>query len=334
MITIKPVGYSVRRIIRRLGEEAGQLSWFTKEYRHPKRWVVQAKVNQGLKLPRLKRSRRIPGSVWAVCMVRNEEDIIGHSIQHLLRQGVDHVLVADNLSTDGTAAVLAKLAAQDGRVHVAQDRLDAFYQSEKTSRLVRVAGSCGADWVIPFDADEFWFARGETLKEFFSRHSGGIVYANFHHMVRTSNDSECLVDAQFVLDSAPSFPSKVAVRAHPLVVLIDGNHDAMRVGGVIGNRLFVAHAKYRSPRQIARKFRQGTESVMLISPADNIAPHWRKGSIFTDHQIQAIWDVISRGLPEPRIDHEARGPMVKVSPLRWSTWDPEGQLPDGQSSKP
>lgn len=314
--------------LRRIREEAGQLSWFAKEYRNPRRWLIQARVNIGLKLPKLKSAFRVPGSVWAVGMVRNEEDIIGHAIRHLLDQGVDHILVADNLSTDGTPDVLAQLARQDPRVHVVRDLVDAFYQSEKTSRLARVAWWCGADWVIPFDADEFWFARGKTLKQFFARRQGGIVYANFHHMVTVATDYESLNDASFILDAKPSFPGKVAVRSHPLVVLRDGNHDAMRVGGVVPSRLYVAHAKYRSPQQIARKFRQGNNSVMLINPAENIAPHWRKGAEFSDEEIQEIWDTISGGLPDPRIDHDAHGPMVKVIPLRWRTWDPAGEVPD------
>lgn len=320
--------YSRRSHLQKLREEAGQLSWFAREYSSPQRWVIQAKATRGIKLPELKRARRVPGSVWAVCMVRNEEDVIGHSIRHLLNQGVDHVLVADNLSTDGTPEILAMLARQDPRVHIAQDRVDAFYQSEKTSRLARVAWSCGADWVVPFDADEFWFARGETLKQFFAGREGGLAYANFHHMVASTDDHRPLEDVEFVMDASPSFPSKVTVRAHPLVVLLDGNHDAMRVGGVEQSRLYVAHAKYRSPEQVARKFRQGTASVMLINPDENIAPHWRKGAAFTDHEIHEIWKVISGGRPEPRIDHDAHGPMVRVTPLHWSSWDPADEVPE------
>jgi len=43
------------------------------------------------------------GPVWAISMVKNEEDIIGESVTNLLAQGVDYVLIADNQSTDATA---------------------------------------------------------------------------------------------------------------------------------------------------------------------------------------------------------------------------------------
>lgn len=327
MLSAKVTGAFPLAGVRRVREELGQLSWFMKEYAKPSRWAVQAQVNRSIRLPKLARSRRVPGSVWAVGMVRNEEDVIGQSIKHLLAQGVDHVLIADNLSSDRTPKILADLAQTDPRVHVAEDTLEAFYQAEKTSRLARVAGSCGADWIIPFDADEFWFARGQTLKEFFSDCEGGMTYANFYHMVAAADDFSRPESAEFLIDATPSFPSKVAVRSHRLVVLLDGNHDAMRVGGVGPTGLHVAHAKYRSLEQMTRKFCQGTEAVMLIDPAANIAPHWRKGAAFGEKELSDIWETISSGEAEARIDHDAHGPMVSIHPLAWGTWDPEDQLP-------
>ncbi|MBK6580439.1 MAG: hypothetical protein IPG17_30630 [Sandaracinaceae bacterium] len=44
------------------------------------------------------------GPVWGICMARNEADIIATTVAHMLTQ-VDRVLVADNLSTDDTAAL-------------------------------------------------------------------------------------------------------------------------------------------------------------------------------------------------------------------------------------
>jgi hypothetical protein len=42
-------------------------------------------------------------TVVAVSMVRDEEDIVGATVAHM-RSQVDHVIVADNLSTDRTRA--------------------------------------------------------------------------------------------------------------------------------------------------------------------------------------------------------------------------------------
>ena len=93
-------------------------------------------------------------------MVRNEVDIVGEVVRNLRDQGVDHVVVADHGSTDGTRELLEELSTRDPRIHVADDREPVFYQSEKITYLARRAWRAGADWVIPFDGDEYWFAVG------------------------------------------------------------------------------------------------------------------------------------------------------------------------------
>ena len=80
--------------------------------RHRDERVARARVARGLDLPSLPRlPRPAPGhprreSVWAVTMVRNEADIIGTTVRHLLAQDVDGILVADNGCTDDTRAIL------------------------------------------------------------------------------------------------------------------------------------------------------------------------------------------------------------------------------------
>ena len=41
-------------------------------------------------------------NIWAVLMVKNESDIIFNTICHLAEEGIDGVLIADNMSTDNT----------------------------------------------------------------------------------------------------------------------------------------------------------------------------------------------------------------------------------------
>ena len=59
--------------------------------------------------------------IAAVMMVRDERHVIADCIGHLLGTvGVDRVYVADNDSTDGTPAILQRLATKTGRVVVSQ----------------------------------------------------------------------------------------------------------------------------------------------------------------------------------------------------------------------
>lgn len=323
----------VRQFLGRAKREATQLGLFAGEYASARRIGLQRKANRGIVLPAVPASRRRPGVIWAVTMVRDEEDILALTIEHLLSQGIDHVLIADNRSTDGTPAALAHLAARHPEVHLAYDNEPAYYQAEKMSRLARWATSRGADWVLPFDADEFFFARGETVADFLRRTAVdsphvGVVHADFHHMVCVRPAPENLANAEWCLDATASFPGKVAIRAHLLATLVAGNHNAARAGLHVPG-LYVAHAIYRGPRQVARKIRQGAAAVNLAKPRNSdIANHWRKAQALQDEIIAEVWDNISHGRPDERINYRAVGPMITVTPLLWGTWDPHREIPD------
>ena len=309
--------------------EARQALWFAKMWPRDGRPKRRRRSARAIELPALPRQRREPGSVWAVTMVKDEADIIELAVAHLFAQGVDHVLVSDNLSTDATPHILARLAAADPRVHVARDPEPAYYQAEKMSRLAWAAWRAGADWVIPFDADEFWFARDHSLKEFFvdlghSQPNVGLVQADFHHMIPIEPDPADLRSATFVMDATRSVPGKTAIRSHPLTMLYMGNHGAVRAGEHVSG-LFIAHAAYRGPRQVARKVRQGAAAVAL-SDQSGVAQHWAKGAALTDDVVEQVWANISSGRPDDRINHAAQGPMVRVRPLLWPAWDPDGEL--------
>lgn len=88
--------------------------------------------------------------IVAISSVRNEAGIIDKTVSHHLAD-CDHVIISDGQSTDGTRDILAgfdrvTLLEQEG----------PFDQAVEILRLVRAAKDMGADWVVPFDADEFW----------------------------------------------------------------------------------------------------------------------------------------------------------------------------------
>lgn len=308
-------------------QQLGQLSWTLRENRSPVRWRRQVRVNRAMRLPDLPRRRVRHGEIWAVGLARNEQDVVGHAVEHLLAQEVDHVLVLDNRSDDQTRQVLLDVARRHpGRVHLGRDEEQVYYQVEKMSRLVRRAFWAGADWVVPFDADEFWFAEHGTLGGYLRGSSADLLHADLHHMTPVRADPADLVASEFLLDASPSLPGKIALRSHPLATMVIGNHDAVRVGERAGG-LRIAHALYRGPDQVARKFRQGASATAALRTGDDeIGTHWEVGSQMSDAEIGAVWERIVKGLPEPRIAHFAHGPMVRVAPLTWAGWDPDGAV--------
>lgn len=94
--------------------------------------------------------------IFGLMMVRHEADIPRANVLHHLSLGVDRFLIVDNGSSDDTDQVLRE-PSEDGRVR--WTRLEGpCRQSEITTELACEAFLRGADWVVPIDADEFWYA--------------------------------------------------------------------------------------------------------------------------------------------------------------------------------
>lgn len=132
--------------------------------------------------------------------------------------------------------------------------------------------------------------------------------------------------AEFLMDATPYFPGKIAVRTHPLVTIGHGNHSASRVGGVRVGEIAVAHLPYRGPAQVARKLRAGA-AAEASSSHHGAAWHWQAGAKLADEQIAGLWQRIRAGESAKEIGFPAVGPMVRIRPLAWKTWDPAGEVP-------
>lgn len=95
--------------------------------------------------------------IVAVCMARNEADYIGQVIDHLWHEGVDLIVVEDGTSTDDTIDVCEHHGAE-----VVREKDRVYDQPARMAALT--ADWCApGDWVVPFDADEFWHAHDQTL---------------------------------------------------------------------------------------------------------------------------------------------------------------------------
>ena len=95
--------------------------------------------------------------IFGVTLVRSEADIIAVTIRYHLQLGLDGLFVLDNASSDGTDKILERLAQADDRIRWSRHEGE-YQQAELTTGLAREALRAGADWIVPFDADEFWYA--------------------------------------------------------------------------------------------------------------------------------------------------------------------------------
>lgn len=273
---------------------------------------LQRRIGRGIDVPGLPKRPLQKGSVWAVTMVKNEADVIGHGVRHLLRQGVDGVIVADNLSTDQTPQVLAQLAAQHPRVHVGTDSMREFYQGRKMSHLANLARRAGAEWVVLFDADEFWFAEGSTVADYLRSLDGPAVIRCALHDGRATSvegvdleDTSCLIR----LDQQPSMV-KVAIRPDGWVWVNDGNHEAVDLPGQRADGLFGVHLPRRSLEQFSRKVTQGADSIRAAAVPENFAHHWKSAASLVESERAEKWS-----------DEVSSGDGVVMSlPTTWGCW--------------
>ena len=90
----------------------------------------------------------------AVSIVKNEADIIEAFVRHTAAW-VDHHLVFDHDSTDGTRQILGALQREGLPLSLFTDDALGNLQQLRSNHLTRVAArDHGADWVLPLDADE------------------------------------------------------------------------------------------------------------------------------------------------------------------------------------
>ncbi|GAA5108185.1 hypothetical protein GCM10023339_06920 [Alloalcanivorax gelatiniphagus] len=224
---------------------------------------------------RVPRGPHEPDSVWAVSMVRDEGDVVGSTITHLLDQGVAGIVVVDNGSTDDTVAVLQDHARRSPRVHVGTDTLAEFYQGEKLSYLAHLARRGGAGWIIPFDADEHWYAPRGTLATWLPAIDEPVVQC----AIRDAGPlpGQAAIDLRrYLLDIEPTDWWKIAFRSRDWVWIGAGNHSCS-LRGPRATGLELHHFQYRSFEQFERKTRQGAEAVLRTAGLpDDEAIHWKR----------------------------------------------------------
>lgn len=291
--------------------------------KNPRHWSLSRSIRRTFELPDLPVRHTHRDQVWAVFLVKNEADVIDHTVRHSLGQGIDRVLVVDNGSTDGTLDILRGLADDHpGAVLLGHDREPAYYQSVKMTFLARWAWSRGAGWVVPMDADEFWFARGATVGDFLRGTTDDIVLASLYNLFPTPQNPVAEgLRGPLRFDHAPHVLGKTALRAHPLMWLGMGNHEGTRPG-MTGDGLFVAHLPWRSCEQYVRKVRQGAEALAKTDLEAHLGGHWRRLGAEGDTVLDEAWQGILRGVPDDRDGWNPRGPFSEVDAAQWQRWSP------------
>jgi hypothetical protein len=200
-------------------------------------------------------------------LVRDEADIVDAWLRYHLARGIDVVIATDHRSIDGTAEILRE-HARDGRVVVLREEAEMVRQGEWMTRMSRLAAvEQGADWVIPSDADEFWWPRAGTFEDVLGavpRHFGVVrgLMRNFVLVPGAEAVFERLtIRTRPTADLTSQYHAqvKVAHRGTADATVGVGNHDVDGTGMRLIREWFpfeVLHFPLRGVEQLEDKFRR------------------------------------------------------------------------------
>jgi hypothetical protein len=219
-------------------------------------------------------------SVWAVAMVRDEADIVGPVLARIRRE-VDHILVADNRSTDGTLEILRSTEG----VTVLADPDPEFAMGRKLTALAQIARQRGASWIVPFAADEVLLARdGGRVADALAALPDDVLLAQavvFDH-VPTGQDpeGEDPIARMVYRRPDPKVMTRLAFRARPDLRIGHGGHTATfrDVGKprVAEGLLVIRHFGVRSPEQFVRKTEIAAEGFAVTDLPPLTSIHRRR----------------------------------------------------------
>lgn len=200
-------------------------------------------------------------SVAAILLVKDEVDVLDHTLKHLLGH-VDEILLRDNNSTDGSGELMREYAREHSNVLLELDPDPAHYQSRKMTALAQWAFQRGHRWALPIDPDEIWYApEGRPISDWLAVVGGEIQFvkaAIFNHVCSGLDDPHD-PDPVRRIQWRKRVPldrrwGKVACRTRPDLVIANGNHEGHTQGiGVTGDGLEIRHFPYRSKEQFVKK---------------------------------------------------------------------------------
>lgn len=190
-----------------------------------------------------------------VCTAYHEADIIGMTVRHMFAEGCDAVYVE---RPDGDYETWEQATNAGAKVITLKE---TFHDQPGTiNYLARCAAiDLGEDnlWILPFDADEFFYApmRNETIKE---------ALSVLDPRVASITAPRFKQHDWWHSEPGPSGMSKVAYRWTPDVKVGPGNHTLTGVDPdsiIVENALMLREYQYRSFEHFKRKVEERSRTI-------------------------------------------------------------------------
>ena len=175
-------------------------------------------------------------------LVKNEADIIEKNIRHHVKAGVDNFVIMDNNSSDGTREILEKLSKEYEITII--DEKGVYSQAKWMTKLTHIARKkYNPDWLIPNDADEFWYSE-KSLKDTIKSKKRVLTVDRFNFLLEENKkwfESEWRVEnpvfyrkntqlsAERISIILTKISPKVIINPKGLLWIRGGNHKALNI---------------------------------------------------------------------------------------------------------
>ena len=205
-------------------------------------------------------------------LVRDEEDILEKNIRFHLSQGVDFIVAIDNGSIDETPKILQKYQDK-GLLKYSIERAHTQELDKWVSQMAwEAVEKYGATHLFHNDADEFWYTKGNSLKDClpeknkiflvrrynFLPNSGSKIntFQNFQYLGLGKDDlSQMSYDEAIYKSVFNALAPKVLTTSRFTKVKM-GNHDILtksKVSKIYSENIFIFHFPIRSYSQFEYK---------------------------------------------------------------------------------
>lgn len=250
-------------------------------------------------------------------LVKNEADIIVDNIFFHYANGVDHIIVTDNGSDDGTLEILKSLE-KEGLILLMTAKL--YNQDKIVNKMGRVARQrYNATVLIHADADEFWSPVSGDLKKSFFKIKHEAVFVDrkdvlptpeyrdkkfpqkqlnivTKHIVSESVEEESKTTSLFLF----KLPAKVmfSIKKRFLEVSF-GNHTLMESlpGGVVTtDEIIIFHFPFKSSERFTEKVVVAADALKRIKTTKIQSWHWKRWIDY--YQRNILDEEIERLTPE------------------------------------
>ena len=219
--------------------------------------------------------------IAAIAAICNERDIIEMSVRHVLAEGIDHIYMSVGPCTDGTAEVVEGLSKETGQMSVKHDADPVFRQANVMNGLAGWAAAEGAEWIVPFDADEFPYALdGSTIADVLqeSPHNKFFMRMYRHH---SWNDREVAFKPH----------PKVIYRWSPDARLVMGQHDVSIVDAAY-DVFALREWQYMNFESFVAKRDLWLRSIDSADKAAGEVIHYTRLEGYDENRMQAEWDAM------------------------------------------